>query len=100
MGDDGFSNELKNQIHRLAISDLLLHHEIVRSDVGDEVWYAAKLAEMPWSCVVEKGAWDFIYKHKLHIGGDWIPWLSSPSSDSLTADWTQCQSHVSLAIYI
>ncbi|GAA6013190.1 hypothetical protein JCM11491_005210 [Sporobolomyces phaffii] len=64
-----FSEEVLEELNRLALNDLVNHGEVLTWQDGDEYWYASKTAEMPLSCQARLAAIRSAKKHKTGLAG-------------------------------
>ncbi|GAA5900838.1 hypothetical protein JCM6882_007677 [Rhodosporidiobolus microsporus] len=62
-----FSDEVFDEISRLALRDLDTHGEVIVWQNGDTFWYASKTAEMSLSCRARLAAIRSAKKHKLSL---------------------------------
>ncbi|GAA5910254.1 uncharacterized protein JCM6883_001128 [Sporobolomyces salmoneus] len=64
-----FSEEVIEELNRLALNDLVNHGEVLTWQDGDDYWYASKTAEMPLSCQARLAAIRSAKKHKTGLAG-------------------------------
>ncbi|GAA5958131.1 hypothetical protein JCM3765_002825 [Sporobolomyces pararoseus] len=64
-----FSEEVLEELNRLALNDLVHHGEVLTWQDGDDYWYASKTAEMPLSCQARLAAIRSAKKHKTGLAG-------------------------------
>ncbi|GAA5932755.1 uncharacterized protein JCM15063_002194 [Sporobolomyces koalae] len=64
-----FSEDVLEELNRLALNDLVNHGEVLTWQQGDDYWYASKTAEMPLSCQARLAALRSAKKHKTGLAG-------------------------------
>ncbi|GAA6060125.1 hypothetical protein JCM10212_001422 [Sporobolomyces blumeae] len=64
-----FSEDVLEELNRVALNDLVQHGEVLTWQAGDDFWYASKTAEMPLSCQARLAAIRSAKKHKTGLGG-------------------------------